>query len=421
MTDTESRGTAATHKPTQPAAQPQPLWRLSLWLTAEPVSLVGDQIFFLIIAWTAVQAAGPKGVGLVLAAGALPRALLMLFGGAIVDKLGPRRVAVTSDVLRAALMIAAAAVAAAAPASIGLLLALAVAFGVVDALFYPATGSLAPRVVPQQQLVRVQNIRALGTRVAVLLGAPLGGLLLAIGGASLAFAINAATFVLSAAALAALRVRTEAAGERASESITRQVIDGLRYTVADPVARNLLLLVALLEFAVNGVINTAFPALAADRGWGAQGLGWLVAVFGAGAAAAALALIIVSRAPRPGLIVAGAALTGSAVMALFADAHSLYLTLSLSFAVGVVGGVVAGVVIPIIQTTAPDNLLGRLMSLFGLATVGVAPLSIAAAAVITEQAGLRAAFFFAAALALIGAVACAINAPVRRLQLQPAN
>lgn len=61
------------------------------------------------------------------------------------------------------------------------------------------------------------------------------------------------------------------------------------------------------------------------------------------------------------------------------------------------------------------------MSLFGLATVGVAPLSIAAAALITGQAGLRAAFLFAAALALIGAVACAINAPVRRLQLQPAN
>ncbi|RKF24829.1 MFS transporter [Micromonospora globbae] len=424
MTDTDSRDTTASSAaPTAADATvvPQPLWRLSLWLTAEPVSLIGDQIFFLAIAWTAVQAAGPKGVGLVLAAGALPRALLMLFGGAIVDKLGPRRVALTSDILRALLMIAAAAIAAAAPHSIALLLALAVSFGIIDALFYPATGSLAPRVVPQQQLVRVQNIRALGTRMAVLFGAPLGGLLLAMGGPSLSFVANAATFVLSAAALAVLRVRSETSPHQVPESILRQVTDGLHYAVADPVARNLLLLVALLEFAVNGVINTAFPALAVDRGWGAQGLGWLVAVFGAGAAAAALVLIIVSRAPRPGLIVAGAALTGSAVMALFADAHSLYLTLSLSFAVGVVGGVVAGIVVPIIQTTTPENLLGRLMSLFGLATVGVAPLSIAAAALITEQAGLRTAFLFAATLTLIGAIACTASTYVRRIQLRPSS
>ena len=423
MTDTGSRDT--TVSPAAPVVADttaaQPRWRLSLWLTAEPVSLIGDQIFFLAIAWTAVQAAGPKGVGLVLAAGALPRALLMLLGGAIVDKLGPRRVALTSDILRALLMAAAAAVAAAVPRSIALLLALAVTFGIIDALFYPATGSLAPRVVPQQQLVRVQNIRALGTRIAVLIGAPLGGLLLAVGGTSLSFIINAATFLLSAAALAVLRVRPDTFAPLASENMLRQVIDGLRYAIADPVARNLLLLVALLEFAVNGVINTAFPALAADRGWGAQDLGWLLAVFGAGAAAAALVLIIVSRAPRPGLIVAGAALTGSAVMALFADARSLYLTLSLSFAVGIVGGVVAGIVVPVIQTTTPENLLGRLMSLFGLATVGVAPLSIAAAALVTEQAGLRTAFLFAAALTLIGAIACTTSSYVRRIQLRPSN
>ncbi|MEV0396688.1 MFS transporter [Polymorphospora rubra] len=412
MTDTEPRTAPPTPTPTR-----QPMWRLALWLTAEPVSLIGDQIFFLAMAWTAVQTGGPKGVGLVLVAGAIPRALLMLVGGAVVDRLGPRRIAVSSDILRALLMIVAV-TALASHNSIALLMALAAVFGAIDALFYPATGSLAPRVVPATQLVRVQNIRALGTRAALLAGAPLGGLLLTIGGTSLAFTVNVAAFTLSAGALALLKVRTDQSDQPDREGMIRQIIDGLRYALTEPVTRNLLLLVALLEFAVNGVINTAFPSLAADRGWGAQGLGWLVAAFGAGAATAALVLITAPRINRPGLLIPGAALTGAIVMALFAGADNRLLVLALSFGIGVVGGVVGGIVIPLIQTTTPPDLLGRLMSLFGIATIGTAPLSIAAAALITDQAGLRTAFLYASALTLIGALACAASSSVRRLQIQ---
>lgn len=395
-------------------------WRLYFWLTAEPVSLIGDQIFFLALAWTAIQKAGPAGAGMVLAAGAVPRALLMLFGGAVVDRLGPRRVALTSDFLRSLLMIAAAVIVAA-DASLSLLLGLAVAFGIIDALFYPATNALAPLVVTQDQLMRVQNLRALGTRAAVLIGAPLGGLLLTIGGPSTSFTINGATFALSAAALTVLRIRAVPTLQKeANLGAIRQVLQGLRYAVGKPVVRNLLLLIALLEFAINGVINTAFPALAAERDWGAQGFGWLVAALGAGAAAAALVLILVRRLPTPGLIVACAACAGAIVMALFPVAANLQATLALSLALGIVGGVIAGIVLPIIQADTPPNILGRTMSLFALATVGVSPLSIAVAAMITDQAGLPTAFLAAAALALIGAVACITSRPVRSITSTPA-
>ncbi|SCL45690.1 MFS transporter [Micromonospora peucetia] len=396
----------------------QPRWRLLCWLTAEPVSLIGDQIFFLAIAWTAVQEAGPAGAGLVLAAGAVPRALFMLLGGTLVDRLGPRRVALSSDILRALLMLAAAVIAAAG-ATIPLLLALALIFGVIDALFYPATNALAPLVVAHDQLVRVQNLRALGTRAAVLIGAPLGGLLLAIGGPSTSFAVNAATFAVSAVALTALRIRSVVAQHQdGAGGVVRQAMQGLRYALGKPVIRNLLLMVALLEFAVNGVINTAFPALAAERQWGAQGLGWLMAALGAGAAAAALVLVIIRRLPAPGLVVAGAACTGAIVMSLFPAAVDLPATLTLSVALGAVGGAVAGIVLPIIQADTPPDILGRTMSLFALATVGVSPLSIAAAALITDQAGLRTAFLAAAALALVGAAACITSGPVRNIALK---
>ena len=395
----------------------QPRWRLAFWLTAEPISLIGDQIFFLALAWTAVQEAGPAGVGMVLAAGAVPRALFMLFGGAAVDRLVPRRVALASDALRSLLMLVATAIVTI-NTSIPLLLALAVIFGTVDALFYPATNALAPMVVAPGHLVRVQNLRALGSRAALLIGAPLGGLLLATKGPAVSFTVNAATFALSAAALAVLRLRpTQTEGRPASGA--QQILQGLRYIIGRPRIRNLLLLVALLEFAVNGVINTAFPALAATRDWGAQGLGWLMAALGAGAACAALTLVIIRRPPTPGLIVGCAGVAGAAVMALFPTATALPTTLTLSLALGAVGGVVGGIALPLVQTDTPPEFLGRTMSMFALATVGVSPLSIAAAAIVTERGGLQPAFITAAALALIGSVICLTSRSVRDITFLP--
>src|SRR5215212_4975909 len=101
------------------------------WLTAYTASLVGDSVYFVALAWSAQKAAGPTEVGLIMAAGALPRALLMLGGGVV-----------------------AAAVALTAPA-LWLLVAVALVFGAVDALFVPAIGALPARITSSDQLTRV--------------------------------------------------------------------------------------------------------------------------------------------------------------------------------------------------------------------------------------------------------------------------
>ncbi|MGN0116558.1 MAG: MFS transporter, partial [Streptomyces albidoflavus] len=70
------------------------------WLTAYTASVAGDVVFFLALSWAATRAGGPSQVGLVVAAGAVPRAVLMLGGGVVADRFGPRRVAVLSDGVR---------------------------------------------------------------------------------------------------------------------------------------------------------------------------------------------------------------------------------------------------------------------------------------------------------------------------------
>ena len=90
----------AVEAPERPAHRDPNVLR---WLGAYTASMVGDSIYFMALAWAAARTGSASGTGLVLAAGSIPRALLMLGGGVLADRLGPRRVVIGSDAARAVL------------------------------------------------------------------------------------------------------------------------------------------------------------------------------------------------------------------------------------------------------------------------------------------------------------------------------
>lgn len=107
------------------------------WLAAYTASLLGDSVYFLALGFAAAKTVPPAEVGVVMAVGAVPRALLMLGGGVVADRFGPRRVVIGSDAVRCVLILAAAVVLATAAPGLWLLVAVSLVFGVVDALFMP--------------------------------------------------------------------------------------------------------------------------------------------------------------------------------------------------------------------------------------------------------------------------------------------
>lgn len=140
------------------------------WLTAYTVSVTGDVVYFLALSWAATRVGGPSQVGLVVAAGALPRAVLMLGGGVVADRFGPLRVAVVSDAIRCAVVLAVAVAVVLTFPSVWLLVVVALIFGVVDAVFMPAVGALPPRITSPEQLARVQGMRGLSIRLSNAVG-----------------------------------------------------------------------------------------------------------------------------------------------------------------------------------------------------------------------------------------------------------
>ncbi|WP_033320439.1 MFS transporter [Streptomyces yerevanensis] len=367
--------TALSERATTPAYRDGNVLR---WLTAYTASLVGDSVYFVALGWSAHKAAGPTEVGLVMAAGALPRALLMLGGGVVADRFDPRRVILGSDALRCLLILSVAAGIALTAPALWILVAVALVFGAVDALFVPAVGALPPRITSPDQLARVTGMRSLSMRLSQIAGPPIGGLAMGLGGPAAAFTVAGLLIALSLPLLLTIRIRPLGPrDEKQPEPGTarQDLLDGLRYIRRHRLIGPLVAVGAVCELGLIGTLNVGMVLLNAERGWGPSGYGWIVSGFGAGAAASAALLAIAGWLPRAGLMLAGTLLMACAGAATIALVPTLWLAVVLAAVIGLNAGVFGSLDNALIQTAADPAYLGRVTSVVMLTMVGLAPLS----------------------------------------------
>ena len=145
MADTRTSQAASPASPEQPVAANRASWRLphfQRYLFGLTADVVGDQVWFIALAWAATRAGDPATAGGVVSVGTIPRMLVFLPAGAVVDRFGALRVAQLAQLVRVVAMLATIGVAIAAPTSVPLLMALAVTFGLADALRLPAANAL---------------------------------------------------------------------------------------------------------------------------------------------------------------------------------------------------------------------------------------------------------------------------------------
>ncbi|NJP44814.1 MFS transporter [Streptomyces sp. PRB2-1] len=387
------------------------------WLTAYTASLLGDSVYFVALGFAAARTAPPTQVGLVMAAGAVPRAVLMLGGGVVADRFGPRLVVIGGDAVRCVLILAAAGALALTSPGLWLLIALALVFGAVDALFMPAVGALPPRITAPDQLVRLQGLRSLVSRFGQIAGPPAGGLAMGLGGAAAAFATAGALFALSVPLLLTTRLHALPAKTPDRATAGHQLRDGLGYIRRHRLVGPLVLSGALCELGLVGPLNVGMVLLAQRRGWGASGYGWVIGAFGAGAALSALLLAVRGGIRRAGAVQAATLVAGSVGVGFIGVTPALPAATAAAFVAGLVCGVCGGLATALIQTATDPAYLGRVTSVMSLSSFGLAPLAYPAFAAAGAAFGLPVVFLASAALATSGAVLTALTPAVRRAEL----
>ena len=174
-------------------------------------STAGDFCYAVALPWLVLSThGGPVLLGTVLACYGLPRTVLMPLGGVLADKLGPRTIMLTADLVRCGLVVVLAVFAAKHIVSLAALGPIAALLGAGEGLFIPASFTIMPSLLRPDWLQAGNALNSAAVQFGSLLGPALGGILVASAGSAPAFAVDAASFGVSALALALIVPRRRA-------------------------------------------------------------------------------------------------------------------------------------------------------------------------------------------------------------------
>jgi hypothetical protein len=358
------------------------------------LSLLGDQFTLIALPWLVLTMTGDTLVlGTVLALIAVPRALFILVGGAIVDRYSPKQVLMLTKYVNTVLLGLLAVLVYTGTLTLPVVYALALGIGLATAFSIPSGTAMAPHVVPPAQLQAANSIQLGLRQLSMFVGPLLAGLLIALfgdgaggtmanaKGIALAFAFDAFSFALSTWTLAqvvTLPVAPRAAGP--APAVWASIADGLRHFWRDMELRTCFIYWAAIALLIMGPIHIALPVLASTQaGLGAAAFGIMVGAHGAGTLAGMIASGIWPKL-RIGSL-------GTTILVFDAVIGLLFIPLGqigaawqgagLMLAIGLLGGFMQVAVFTWIQRRVPPALIGRAMSLFMFIFMGLAPVSAA--------------------------------------------
>jgi MFS family permease len=354
------------------------------------ISMLGDQFTIIALPWLVLKmTADTLTLGLVIAMMSVPRAVFILFGGALVDRYSPKRVLMLTKYVNATLLGVLACLVLTNHLTLTLVYLLALCLGLASAFSMPSGTSILAHTIAPAQLA-VANSVMMGLRQLSLLGGPLlAGLLIALGGdggaahgiadargLGWAFAVDSASFLLTTWTLR--RVQTlRAASPTGPQALLRSVGAGLAMVWHDRALRICFLYWALIIFLIGGTLQVALPVLASNTLHSAGALGLLLGANGAGSLLGMTASGMIGKL-RIGTFGSTLLLIDGMIGALLMPMGHItaaWQGAALLLLTGVLSGLMQITVITWIQRRVPPAMLGRTMSIFMFIMMGLGPLS----------------------------------------------
>ena len=323
-------------------------------------------------------------LGRVLMAAALPRAALMLVGGALSDRVSPARVLLITNVSRALLVASVATLVTTGLAELWQLYPIALFFGVIDALAGPAWIAVVPRVAGDDGLAAANSIVQGTSQVSALVAPAPAGALIAARGVGAGFAVSALASVVAGAACALMSRPTDGPPARDSADAKHPTSEAsppgrtmavLRDCLRDPALRAYLLLIAALSFATTGPLAVGIPSLARVRFAGSVSLGVMLSASGGGTLIGAFLAGSRGRVRHRGVLLLAANALIGVLLILLAYAPTVAVASLVLGLMACASTFVSVIAMAALQSQTRRAILGRLMSVVMLASVGLSPVS----------------------------------------------
>ncbi len=360
-------------------------FRLLFW--GETISNLGDQFTLIALPWLILKLTGdPLILGLVLALAGIPRAVFMLVGGALTDRFSPRNVMLVSNLVRLINVGLLAAMILTGHVTLWMIYLYALVFGIADAFFMPSQTSIVTRLSPKEDLAQANTYIMGSAQLSQFVGPALVGFLIglldkgnhSLTGIGFAMVFDAFTFVVSLLTLRAIKVPMVKVTEM-KENIMASIVAGIRYAWSNIGLRYILVLVATINFLVVGPFFIGIPVVAnAKLVGGAASYGIIMSMYGVGVLIGFLLVGVLTKVSpvfkSTSVLLITTAFMG-VFLALMSAANSTFAYGALSFIMAMISGYVSISFITLIQHQVPERMMGRVMSIIMLCSVGLVPLS----------------------------------------------
>jgi MFS family permease len=384
-----------------------------LWLIGGTISLLGDQFYLVALPWLVLQQTGSAVVmGAIMMAGAIPRALLMLMGGAVSDRMSARKIMMATAMARTVCVTV-----------IGVLVwirvlrtwelyALAVAFGVADAFASPAQSAYMPSLLKREQLVAASSVSQSAGQLTTIVGPVPAGLVIKTLGVASAFFVDAISFLFIIGAL--WKLPDPPKSQTARKPMLHSIAEGIAYVGKDVPLRSLMLLVMILNFCIAGPVSIGLAYLTKTKFGSPAVYGIVISAVAAGGVLGAL-LAGVWKIRRRGVMI----LLVSVLLALCLGSIGLlgkvWSIASVLLIMGAASGVVNIHIGAWIMQRIDVAVRGRVASVLMLASFGITPISLAVAGFLVAWS-LKIMFALAGGIMLLAAAGAALQKPVREIE-----
>ena len=378
------------------------------------VSMFGDQFYLVALPWLVLQLTKSSvALGTVLMLAAIPRALLMLMGGAISDRTSPRRVMLLTASARAVLVAAIAVLGWAGVLSLWHVYLLAFAFGVADAFAIPALQALVPVLVERRQFTQANSVLQSSMQLTMIAGpAPAGALIKSIG-TMWAFFIDAVSFLFIIAPLYVIPDPPRTEHQHSGRSVWHTMLEGLKYVHSDAAMRTVIGFGIALNFCIMGPIMVGLALIAKDRFDSATAYGIMFSAFALGALGGSVVAGLRKQRSRGVML-----LLLGATLAILLAAAGLLRSLSglcvVMFLMGLASGYSNVHMTAWYQERVDPSMMGRVMSLRMFAIFGFMPVSLAVAGLLAGKS-LEVLFVAAGALMFLVSLLAATQRAVRSI------
>jgi MFS family permease len=384
----------------RPAFAPLRTRTFRLLFAGQTVSVFGDGFHLVALPWLVYQAGGgSRQLGGVLAAYGVCRLATTPAGGMLADRLGAWRIMMISDVGRALLTATLAVVAVSGAGGFALIAVLAAGIGLCAGLFMPAAFAIIPSLLPPGQLQAGNALSSTANYAAGLAGPALAGIAVTVLEPGYAFAVDAATFVVSAGCLLAIGVARPDSGAGARRPTG--ALAGFWHLLRESrLLQAMLVVTAAANLTLGGMSRVALPALAKENlAAGAVGYGTLFAAFSAGNLVGGLAAAGMTGLRRRGATSMMLGLVMGVAIALVpvAGLAGAIGALAIAGAAGTASTILA---VTLVQQTTPAHLLGRVMGAIMFAGLGLFPLSVVLAGMVVDRFGAPTIFWVCGAMLL---------------------